>query len=34
LSARRALEERSGLRIQQTKLELAEADQISRTYCY
>jgi phosphoribosyl 1,2-cyclic phosphodiesterase len=34
LSAQTALEERSDLRILQTKLELAEADQISRTYCY
>jgi len=34
LSARNALEERSGLRIVQTKLELAQADQISRTYSY
>jgi phosphoribosyl 1,2-cyclic phosphodiesterase len=32
LSAQRALEERSGLRIPQTRLELAEADHISRTY--
>jgi phosphoribosyl 1,2-cyclic phosphodiesterase len=34
LSAQRALEERSALRISQTKLELAEADRISRTYRY
>ena len=32
LSAQRALEERSGLRNRQTRLELAEADQISKTY--
>jgi phosphoribosyl 1,2-cyclic phosphodiesterase len=34
LSARRALEERSNLRIRQTRLELARADEISRTYRY
>jgi phosphoribosyl 1,2-cyclic phosphodiesterase len=34
LSAQKALEERSGLRIRQTSLELAQADQISRTYRY
>jgi phosphoribosyl 1,2-cyclic phosphodiesterase len=34
LSAQRALEERSSLLISQTKLELAQADQISRTYRY
>jgi phosphoribosyl 1,2-cyclic phosphodiesterase len=32
LSAQRALEERSSLLIQQTRLELAEADKISKTY--
>jgi len=34
LSARRALEERSGLRLVQTRLELAKPDQISKTYRY
>jgi phosphoribosyl 1,2-cyclic phosphodiesterase len=34
LSAQRALEGRSGSLIRQTKLELAQADQISRTYRY
>jgi len=34
LSAQRALEERSSLLIHQTKLELALADKISRTYRY
>lgn len=34
LSAQRALEERSGLLIRQTRLALAEADRISRTYRY
>ena len=32
LSAQRALEERSSLLIHQTRLELAEADKISKTY--
>jgi phosphoribosyl 1,2-cyclic phosphodiesterase len=34
LSAQRALEGRSGLRICQTRFELAEADQISKRYCF
>jgi phosphoribosyl 1,2-cyclic phosphodiesterase len=34
LSARRALESRSGLMVSQTKLELAQPDQISKTYRY
>ncbi len=34
LSAQRALEERSGLRVCQTRLELAKADQVSRTCRY
>jgi len=34
LSAQRALEGRSGWLVRQTKLELAQADQISRTYRY
>ncbi len=34
LSAQRALEERSSLLVQQTKLELAVQDQISKTYRY
>jgi len=34
LSAQRALESRSGLMVSQTKLELAQPDQISKTYHY
>ena len=34
LSAQKALEERSGISLRQTKLELAWADKISKTYCY
>jgi phosphoribosyl 1,2-cyclic phosphodiesterase len=34
ISAQRALEERSGLLSRQTKLELAHADKIGRTYRY
>jgi phosphoribosyl 1,2-cyclic phosphodiesterase len=34
LSAQRALESRSGLAVSQTKLELAQPDQISKTYRY